>query len=316
MPRASCRFFSSPAAKLPFVRKVEKAGQEHVQETQRWRYAVEEHGPLAVGLMRVTNYRCDADGLELRLSVASSLSGTADAVLYVMDAEPELFSLACIHLYGRTGYETEIQSSRYSPLRNLAIVGVGHHPETFGASSDSWDIDRLRHLRRRDYWKSPSQLLHTLCNKVVPWCEEQLHLGELPALRRAILGCSLSGGFALRALLLNPCIFGSAIVGSPSLQLMPDLFELVERSSAKEAGQDLTALIFLVAQLEKSGVKPPGNRIPEMTEKMSALLRAKGKHAVGPLYLEDEAHETMTPALLSRGMSWLEERLCGRRVFV
>ena len=135
--------------------------------------------------------------LVLRVSVAPPLDdGVADAVLYVLDPEPELFHVAAMHMYSRFGYENDPTSSKYSQLRRCAIVGVGHHPDSFRATDQGWDIPALRELRRRDYWKEYQHFLNTLVDTVVPFAEEVV-LGREPTresfAKRALLGSSLSG---------------------------------------------------------------------------------------------------------------------------
>ena len=58
----------------------------------------------------------------------------------------QLFALAAAHVFGRFGYDES------SPLRGLAIVGIGHHPDTFASAETApglgWDVSALRELRR------------------------------------------------------------------------------------------------------------------------------------------------------------------------
>ncbi len=54
------------------------------------------------------------------------------ATTKVLDPEPELFALATAHLFGRAGYEAN-GSPMASPLKRVAVVGVGRHPGSFRA---------------------------------------------------------------------------------------------------------------------------------------------------------------------------------------
>lgn len=273
----------------------------------------------AYGLLRTRHHPFTVGGLKLRISLAPPLAGgMPDAVMYVMDAEPELFPLAALHLYGRTGYCLDKDDPKYSPLRHLAVVGVGHDPACYGMLESGWDVATLRALRRRDYWKDCGNFLKVLCDNVVPWAEQQLGVVKLSAARRAILGSSLSSGFALRTLFLRPGLFGKLILGSPSLHLMPDMFELAESCAPdylKEEVWMATSVLFISTEHETQAVQPPGNGIPAAARKMAAILKDKGIDTSDVHLLEDEAHESMKPALTTRGLGWLEEKLCGRRVF-
>lgn len=273
----------------------------------------------AYGLMRTSHHPFASGELKLRVSLAPPLAGgVPDAVLYVMDAEPELFALAALHLYSRTGYCLEQDSPTYSPLRHLAVVGVGHDPACVSMSKTEWDIASLRALRRRDYWKDYSNFLKVLCDNIVPWAEQQLGAVKLSAARRAILGSSLSGGFSLRTLFLHPGLFGKILLGSPSLHLMPDMFELAERCAAEYLTEEVrtaTSVFFISTEHETQQVSPPGNGIPAAARQMAAKLKAKGIEATNVYILEDEAHESMKPALVTRGLGWLEEHMYGTRVF-
>jgi len=273
----------------------------------------------AYGLMRASHHPFDFGELKLRVSLAPPLAGgVPDSVLYVMDAEPELFALSALHLYSRTGYCVDQDSPMYSPLRHLAVVGVGHDPACISMSKCGWDIASFRALRQRDYWKDCSKLLTVLCENVVPWAEQQLGAVELPAACRAILGCSLSGGFSLRTLFMRPGLFGKIILGSPSLHLMPDMFELAECRAADYLTKEVrtvTSVLFISTQHETQEPNPPGNGIPAAARLMAARLKEKGIQTTDVYLLEDEAHDSMKPSLTTRGLGWLEEQLCGRRVF-
>ena len=91
-------------------------------------------------------------GLRLQLSLAGPLCHTAPPsfVLYILDPYPELFALTCADLLGRGGYDID-GSPEASPLRQLAIVGIGHDPADYSAGTLGWNVEALRALRRRDF---------------------------------------------------------------------------------------------------------------------------------------------------------------------
>ena len=164
--------------------------------------------------LRVSHEKFTVGDLSLRLSYAFPLSeGPPKGILFCLDPEPELFSLATSHLFGRYGYDSDPGPA----LRGLAVVGVGHHPDLFTSRARGWDIDALRELRRRDFLREAQggnrstnmSFLAALCEHVVPHAEAYLGLTDgCPRNRRVILGCSLSGLVCLRALFEYPSVFG------------------------------------------------------------------------------------------------------------
>eukprot|EP00931_Biecheleriopsis_adriatica_P119610 TRINITY_DN94834_c0_g1_i1.p1 TRINITY_DN94834_c0_g1~~TRINITY_DN94834_c0_g1_i1.p1 ORF type:complete len:167 (-),score=19.65 TRINITY_DN94834_c0_g1_i1:211-711(-) len=118
------------------------------------------------GLLRASHHPFAVGDLQLQISIALPLAGgVPEAVLYVLDAEPELFAVAATHLYGRTGYCLDKDDPKYSPLRRVAVIGVGHDPACWGMSDTGWDIGALRELRRRDYWQSCSNFMNVLVTR-------------------------------------------------------------------------------------------------------------------------------------------------------
>ena len=226
--------------------------------------------------------------------------------------------MTAMHIYGRFGYESDPSSPKYSQLRRCAVVGVGHHPDAFGCTPQGWSIPALRELRRRDYWKEYEHFMDTLCNTVVPFAEGEV-LGceakKFSFARRALLGSSLSGAFTLRTLFVKPGVFGKLILASPSIHLQKDFEELKQNVKSLEKDvKDGTSIFFMSTEHEArtDGVKPPANGIPEASRAMSAYIQKQGIKATDLTLLIDEAHESMKPASVSRGISWLEEQLYSR----
>lgn len=82
--------------------------------------------------------------LRIHLMVSRPLDrAPPTCVLFLLDPFPELMSLACAHVLGRYGYDNA------SPLRRMAIVGIGHDPADYAAAHNGWNVEALRALRRR-----------------------------------------------------------------------------------------------------------------------------------------------------------------------
>jgi len=281
---------------------------------------------VAPGHARVEHHSIDVEGLALRISIAPPLnsSGPPAAILYILDPDPELFPLAAVHIFGRAGFDDDASPSA-SVLRCIAVVGVGHHPRSFSATSVGWDVAALRELRRRDFLRNdPGSFLHALCTVVVPQVER--HLGcqvDLPSGRRGLLGCSLSSLFALRVPFSHPCLFGKFILGSPSLPLAAryadDLNILQQRwlksirepaaSGAPSSQLDL-AVLFVAGEAEgfaeqdESGNR--GNGIPQAAQRLAVELRSCGVDVGDVVLIAGEDHGSVKPSLVSQGLGWLE----------
>ena len=226
----------------------------------------EEASAAPLGLLRTRHERFEAaDGeLCLRLSFAAPLSKVGPVtVLYVLDPEPELFVLAAAHILGRAGYDAD-GSHDASPLQRLAVVGVGHHPSTFGGDdAGGWDVVRLRELRRAHFLRNEGGFLAALCESIVPHAEARLGLGAIAPEQRCLLGCSLSSLLALRSLIFFPGTFGHYILGSPSLPLGQSVFD-EEKQQASVYGpvaeKHKTALLILAGEGGRARVAYGGHQ--------------------------------------------------------
>ena len=287
------------------------------------------NGCDALGLRRACSFKVvvPGAGLTLRLSVAPPVGGGAPTgVLYVLDPEPELFVLVAAHVLSRAGYDSE--SAPPSPLRGLAVVGVGHHPDAmlgaatlgFRGADGSWDVDAMRALRRRDFLgrdaaEAPGRFLDALCDVVVPRAEAALAAraggsgARLPAARRAILGCSLSALVGLRALFdggPRGAVFGRFILGSPSLPLCPEVVELERRPEWARGARRVGARVFFAAGELEGNPRSGGNSIPKAAQRMADALKKRGVAASDVQMIKGEEHGTAKPSIVSRGLSWLE----------
>ncbi|CAE8606521.1 unnamed protein product, partial [Polarella glacialis] len=214
-------------------------------------------------------------------------------------------------------------STKAGPLRLAAVVGVGHHPDSFGCTANAWDVEALRQQRRRDFLTCDSGFLDVFCDSLIPQVEEYLGMPGLPMASRAILGCSLSSLFAQRLLFLRPRLFGKYILGSPSLHLAPDVFELAKAalSAAEQRPASVESLprdvgvIFVFGEGEDSGPntvdhcgRMAGNGIPDACRKMAGMLQSLGLEDVEVRRVAGESHDTLKPALISQGFTWLEKQ--------
>ena len=276
-----------------------------------------EIGVTPLGLMRTRHHRLDlrqgssADGLLLRVSLALPLAKTGPYyVWYVLDPEPELFALVVAHIFGRAGYDAD-DSLGASPLRRVAVVGVGHHPEScLAGHADGWDVSALRELRRAHFLRAEGGFLEALCDRVVPFAEASLGLGAFGPAQRALLGCSLSSLLALRTIFLRPATFGHYVLGSPSLPLAQGLFKVEEERAAAYVpaarGCD-TGLLLLAGEAEGT-IRGGGNEIPLQAHRLAERLRGR-KLGVELRLVAGEDHGSLKPSLVSGGAGWLERRL-------
>ena len=183
--------------------------------------------------------------LALDLTVAPALQPHASStVLYVLDPEPILFGACCLHTYAGAGYFANAPSDApESVFRHLHIVGIGHAVAAYGADERSWDSNRLRALRRRDFppcdhpTNNPARgenansrrLATALATHVFLHVESNLlpqsATGGEPSVRRALLGSSYSAVLALQVLLCAPASVDAFILGSPSVPFDPEILE-------------------------------------------------------------------------------------------
>ena len=251
--------------------------------------------PSALQRASSESLRCTGN-LTLRIYYAPPLCSSSPPafVLYVMDADPEMFTLACAHVFGRYGYDLD-ESAEASLMRTCAIVGVGHDPTTYGAHSYGWDTDVLREHRRRDYLRGADDdaFLRALQTDVIPIAECRLGLAAaLPSRRRAILGCSLSSLLALRSLLRESAPrerpFGLLILGSPSLWAAPELIEEARRLPKPRSTKAFVPADVLVVW----GEGEAGNGIPERADCLARVLSRVG-HRVTALCISGEDHNSL-----------------------
>lgn len=269
---------------------------------------------LPCGLQRATRESITIKGIHLQLSYAPALSSSTEYIVYLLDPEPEMFTLACTHLYARFGHVNDDADPEASLMRDVAIVGVGHHPDSFAANKDSWDTDGLRELRRKHFLRGEGNFLGTLLDDVIPRTEAFL-LGTSAAAphQRAILGCSLSSLLALRSLLSAPLrpggrVCDALILGSPSLPLVaPGIFdEVMAAAQWRDRSPEAAPASVLIVVGEGEADPLAGNGIPAAAEVMAHMLRAQG-HEVTSATIAGEDHGSLKPSLISRGMGWLEK---------
>ena len=150
----------------------------------------------------------DNGELKLRLQVMPPLWPGEDGntpptcVLYVLDPEPLLFTTTAGYFTYKYSYsKPQMNGKKYARtaehhMQQCAIVGVGHHPSTYGVDPEAEKpgINTMPlQLRMRHFSFSKGGFMKALYEEVVPFVEKKLGMspGYLPAARRALLGSSL-----------------------------------------------------------------------------------------------------------------------------
>eukprot|EP00930_Biecheleria_cincta_P004474 TRINITY_DN105389_c0_g1_i1.p1 TRINITY_DN105389_c0_g1~~TRINITY_DN105389_c0_g1_i1.p1 ORF type:complete len:250 (+),score=26.69 TRINITY_DN105389_c0_g1_i1:187-936(+) len=125
-----------------------------------------------------------------QVTVAPSVSGRTDFILYVLDPEPERFALVTTNLYGLQGYYRDGDEGA-TALRHVAVAGFGRAPLAFDQNPSGFDSAKLSELRRADFTGSggASQFLEALYKAVLLVEEELLQLPKpLTSSQRAVSG--------------------------------------------------------------------------------------------------------------------------------
>lgn len=275
--------------------------------------------------------------LQLDISVAKTPSRHCNpdgpvVILYVLDPEPILFGAAALFAYGQVGYYPSDTTHSESVYRRMVVVGVGHCAEAFSGDSEGFDSAALRTVRRRDFPPqnhpaiiddgrgpnvSAKRFIEGICDEVVPYVESELlglTIKESPP-RRALIGASYSGAFALQALIRRPKVFTDFILGSPSVCFDPEVLHDVEAGDwAGPAVQQGVGVIIILGKKERKGKAVLGNVHDEMTPGCRVLadkLRDRGLSVEGIHEVPLEDHGTVKMPLVSQGMTWWTDRVMG-----
>ena len=96
------------------------------------------------------------------------------------------------------------------------------------------------------------------------------------------------------------------IVGSPSLPMADQMFDLEKTQRSRYRQQRGTAVVFVAGEFE--GSPKSGRSIPARAQTMAGLLRQSKVDAQDVISIKGEDHGTVKPAIISRGFGWLEAK--------
>eukprot|EP00930_Biecheleria_cincta_P004475 TRINITY_DN105389_c0_g1_i2.p1 TRINITY_DN105389_c0_g1~~TRINITY_DN105389_c0_g1_i2.p1 ORF type:complete len:305 (+),score=34.08 TRINITY_DN105389_c0_g1_i2:187-1101(+) len=249
-----------------------------------------------------------------QVTVAPSVSGRTDFILYVLDPEPERFALVTTNLYGLQGYYRDGDEGA-TALRHVAVAGFGRAPLAFDQNPSGFDSAKLSELRRADFTGSggASQFLEALYKAVLLVEEELLQLPKpLTSSQRAVSGFSLSGLMAVSAYLDDKALFQTLLGGEVSL-------EVLRYRNGK--------LYDKIIELGSNSLNAPGNvlwqlsehtrqKSPDFAAKMDTFadILARRNHNVTRQSLSHGTHHTVKPLVVLMELQWLEDLIGSRAV--
>ncbi len=258
-------------------------------------------------------------GADFELWVAQPVHGLfgpppgAPRVLYVLDAN--IF-------FGLAVDVSRIMHQLFGELPPFIVVGVAYpgtdpriHGETrnrdFTPTSDASFEAMARHMKPD--WEpllpdgqrmgGADRFLACLRDEVRPFIEGRY---DVAAEGATLFGCSLAGLFGLYAMLTEPEVFDSYVIGSPAIWWDDEMLLGVEERRAA-ADRDLRARAFVgVGSLEEDERLPWLARFKTVTNvgRMAERLRARGYASldIATQVFADETHTSVVSGVLTRGL--------------
>jgi uncharacterized protein len=285
--RASARVFSASVMALILT------GCGSRSYVEQWR----------LGWTESFTLRSSATQSEFQIMVALpreyETSGVRYPALYVLD--------------GNATFPIVVETARFLEFDRLqqvpVVVGVGYPVALFWNSlgprvkdfTPTADPDFVENLSARFGFPprgsgGAAEFLRFLADDLFPVIENRY---RVDARDRALYGYSLAGLFATYALFQRPELFGSYIIGAPSLWWDNGVLWEYERELARSATHLPGRALFVVGELDAPHVK--------IVEDLDEVLRSRAYRGLHweIQVLDQETHNSAIPATISRGLRWL-----------
>ena len=297
----------------------------------------------AAGVRRATRHRVvlrsRGESLPLDVCVAPPPGGlrtteeeeAAVVVVYVLDPEPMLFGAATLFAFARATRAAAGGVQGTDPAggvfrSRMVIVGVGRAGGGFGLSGAGLDVRALDAMREAD--ALGERFVAGLVDEVIPFVEARVLgfvPGRSPPVRRALLGHGFSALAAVRAMIHRPGVFDDYVLGSPPAVLDVEVLDHlggaraaaggVKNGESSRARMDPPGALVMVGERERSGRTAVGKlhpALPAGVRDLAQCLRGTGVQVVGPCDVPGEDHHTVGLSVVSRGLTWVANRACGR----
>ncbi len=226
-------------------------------------------------------------------------------------------------LYGVDAFGTVVEAARLLRLDKLIpellIVGVGFTVSSFFDASkpravdltptqdQDWEIEQAEESPESPAPEGSGgapEFLQFLRQELIPSIDAEFRTNPLD---RALFGHSFGGLFAIHALLNGEGTFQRFIAGSPSLWWDDDVTFRHEEAFAAAHAELPARVFFAVGELEE---QDPDLYWGHMVSDLQRFVEAvKGRQYNGLEFelhvFEDESHESVIPATISRGLLYI-----------
>jgi hypothetical protein len=211
---------------------------------------------------------------------------------------------------GNALFATAMSSARLQAGRSevtgvgpAIVLGIGY------PSDRPFDVER----RQRDLLPvadGADRFLDVIAGDILPALSE---IAPYDPRRRALIGHSYGGLFALHALFTRPGLFASHVASSPSIWWNDRAILATEAAFRTNGACDAGRLLIAVGEDEQGGTAgtPPSRaerlskaRMVDNAVEMASRLRASGRIVCENVVFPGENHVSVIPAMLSRAVAF------------